>query len=211
MSKAANVCGVPACPADRTTLTAVVPGVQMRSQEVHLLQVLERGRLVWVQRLGQHCWDDDAMLLANQAEAERRWQAEQAPPCQAASILDVDMSVSVGNIEAPLSACPRNRHVLRAGNPRTCQTALPWSTADKASVGAQEAAGRAGIVEREEGAEAGSSHAWRSHERHGQDAGQRCASASPFCVARHVLACRTDSFELKACLVVVALIYLCGS
>ncbi|KAK9845772.1 hypothetical protein WJX81_002105 [Elliptochloris bilobata] len=49
----------------------------MRSQEVHLLQVLERGRLVWVQRLGRHCWDDDAMLLANQAEAERRWQREQ--------------------------------------------------------------------------------------------------------------------------------------
>ena len=53
-------------------------GVQMRSQEVHLLQVLERGQLVWVQRLGQFCWDDDAMLLATQVEAERRWQAGQA-------------------------------------------------------------------------------------------------------------------------------------
>ena len=51
---------------------------QMRSQEVHLLQVLARGRLVWLQRLGRHCWDDDAMVLAVQAEAERRWQQAQA-------------------------------------------------------------------------------------------------------------------------------------
>jgi len=50
----------------------------MRSQEVHLLQVLARGRLVWLQRLGRHCWDDDAMVLAVQAEAERRWQQAQA-------------------------------------------------------------------------------------------------------------------------------------
>jgi len=62
--------------------TQVVTGcahAQMRSQEVHLLQVLERGRLVRVQRLGRHCWDDDALVLAVQAEAERRWQLLQVP------------------------------------------------------------------------------------------------------------------------------------
>ena len=62
--------------------TQVVTGcahAQMRSQEVHLLQVLERGRLVRVQRLGRHCWDDDALVLAVQTEAERRWQLLQVP------------------------------------------------------------------------------------------------------------------------------------
>lgn len=66
-----------------------------------MLQVLERGRLVWVQRLGQHCWDDDAMLLANQAEAERRWQAEQVPLCQADSTLVTDVAVSAGSCLLP--------------------------------------------------------------------------------------------------------------
>lgn len=108
----------------------------MRSQEVHLLQVLERGRLVWVQRLGQHCWDDDAMLLANQAEAERRWQAEQAPPCQAASTLVTDMGVSAGLTGAPSSACSRLTTCAERMQPLHLPNSLPWTTDDRASVGA---------------------------------------------------------------------------
>ncbi len=70
------------CLAAQVHHTQVVIGcarAQMRSQEVHLLQVLERGRLVRVQRLGRHCWDDDALVLAVQTEAERRWQLLQVP------------------------------------------------------------------------------------------------------------------------------------
>ena len=101
-----------------------MPGVQMRSQEVHLLQVLKRGRLVWVQRLGQHCWDDDAMLLANQAEAERRWQTEQALPCQAASTLLMDMATSVGKNQAAIVCLPSLITCAACMQPCTCQTAV---------------------------------------------------------------------------------------
>ena len=65
---------------------------------------------------------------------------------------------------------------------------------DSASLGAQEAAGRAGIVEREQNAGAGSSHAWRSHEGHGQDVvGHRWPTIF-LGAARHAFACRKGTY-----------------
>lgn len=55
--------------------------VQIHSQAVHLVQVLPSGRLVKVQQLGKHRWDDDELILSEQADAEERWRSSQVCLC----------------------------------------------------------------------------------------------------------------------------------
>ncbi|CAL5221239.1 g3393 [Coccomyxa viridis] len=47
------------------------------TQEVHLLQILPSGRFIVLQHLGKHCWEDDNMVLSEQAHAEARWRRSQ--------------------------------------------------------------------------------------------------------------------------------------
>jgi hypothetical protein len=51
--------------------------VQIHSQAVHLLQLLPSGRMVKVQQFGKYCWDDDELILSEQADAEERWRSSQ--------------------------------------------------------------------------------------------------------------------------------------
>lgn len=44
---------------------------------MHLLQILQSGRIIVLQHLGKHCWDDDNMVLSEQAHAEARWRRSQ--------------------------------------------------------------------------------------------------------------------------------------
>ena len=51
--------------------------LQVYTQEVHLLQILPSGRFIVLQHLGKHCWEDDNMVLSEQAHAEARWRRSQ--------------------------------------------------------------------------------------------------------------------------------------
>ena len=52
--------------------------LQLRSQQVHLLQIARHCTLVHVLTLGTHCSPDDGLALRIADDAEERWQAEQA-------------------------------------------------------------------------------------------------------------------------------------
>ncbi|KAL6757328.1 De-etiolated protein 1 Det1-domain-containing protein [Haematococcus lacustris] len=49
----------------------------VRSQQVHLVQVLASGSLVRVTSIGSHCYEDDELELRRVEEAEHRWQQQQ--------------------------------------------------------------------------------------------------------------------------------------
>ena len=53
--------------------------LQVYTQEVHLLQILPSGRIIVLQHLGKHCWDDDNMIILEQAHEEARWRRSQVP------------------------------------------------------------------------------------------------------------------------------------
>ncbi len=73
---------------------------QIHSQAVHLLQVLPSGRLVKVQQLGRHCWDDDELVLSEQEDAEERWRRSQVQICGSwpASLLTCLFPMSAGSV-----------------------------------------------------------------------------------------------------------------
>ena len=51
---------------------------QLRTQQIHLLQIVRRSALVLVATLGEHCSPDDELALRMADDAEAKWQAEQA-------------------------------------------------------------------------------------------------------------------------------------
>jgi hypothetical protein len=55
-------------------------GEQIHGQTVHLLQILPGGRFVKVHHFGKLCWDDDELVLSEQAHAEERWRASHVCP-----------------------------------------------------------------------------------------------------------------------------------
>ena len=89
--------------------------MQIRGQALHMLQVLPTGRLVWVQRLGRHCWEDDDLVIASQVAAEDRWHAEQVGQCRPCCVMTFRPRYS--------SPALQNAKVRVAGC-RTCGTAF---------------------------------------------------------------------------------------
>lgn len=59
-------------------------GLQIHTQEVHLLQLLPSGRFLVLHHLGKHCWDDDDMTISEQVDAEARWRRTQVRRCSIA-------------------------------------------------------------------------------------------------------------------------------
>ena len=57
--------------------------VQISSQALYLLHVLPSGRLVPLHTLGQHCRDDDALVIADQRHAEQHAQQARLRQLQA--------------------------------------------------------------------------------------------------------------------------------
>ncbi|MEW5300856.1 MAG: hypothetical protein WDW36_003755 [Sanguina aurantia] len=55
----------------------VLAVMAVRSQTIHILQILPSGALARVRSLGPYCQEDDAMEVAKLAEAERAWQQQQ--------------------------------------------------------------------------------------------------------------------------------------
>jgi hypothetical protein len=62
-------CGGASLWGDLLTVVAAAP------QTVFMLRVLPSGRFVLLHALGQHCMDDDVLVLEEHEEAERRWRA----------------------------------------------------------------------------------------------------------------------------------------
>lgn len=58
---------------------------QISSQSLYLIQVLPSGRLLPLHTLGQHCRDDDALVIARARHAEQRLQQERAATAAAAA------------------------------------------------------------------------------------------------------------------------------
>ncbi|KAL4425493.1 hypothetical protein ABPG75_009509 [Micractinium tetrahymenae] len=55
----------------------------LASQTLHVLQVLPAGRFLYLHAIGQHCRDDDALVIAQHEAAERQlWQQGPQPPSQ---------------------------------------------------------------------------------------------------------------------------------
>ena len=78
------------------SLTAYVcTCTQIHGQAVHLLQVLPSGRLVKVQQFGRHCWDDDELILSEQAHAEQLWRSSQVH----------DLSCKTSSAQAAVRSC----------------------------------------------------------------------------------------------------------
>ena len=48
--------------------------VQVNSQTIHLVHVHPAGQLIPLQTIGQHCFPDDDLILAHQAEQESAWR-----------------------------------------------------------------------------------------------------------------------------------------
>ena len=59
---------------DVNTITCCL---QVRSQTLHLLQVLPSGCFALVQRLGKWCHEDDELLVSIAHDQERRWREAQ--------------------------------------------------------------------------------------------------------------------------------------
>ena len=55
----------------------IICRLQVRSQTLHLLQVLPSGRFALVQRLGKWCHEDDELLVSIARDQERRWREAQ--------------------------------------------------------------------------------------------------------------------------------------
>lgn len=47
--------------------------IQVRSQTIHLLHILETGKLVLSQKIGPHCWDDDALAIEQYENGIKAW------------------------------------------------------------------------------------------------------------------------------------------
>lgn len=63
-----------------------IPNVQVRSQVVHLLQVLRGGEEVLpVRCLGPHVREDDELVVRTADEAEERWRRQRAAEREAAA------------------------------------------------------------------------------------------------------------------------------
>lgn len=49
----------------------------LATQALYVLRITPAGRFVFLYSLGEHCRDDDALVLTQQEEGERRWRAQQ--------------------------------------------------------------------------------------------------------------------------------------
>lgn len=87
----------------------VILGV--RSQTLHLLQVLPSGRFALVQRLGKWCHEDDELLVSIARDQERRWREAQP---QAPAPIDVPQGRT--QPAEPHQARPAEPHQARPAN-----------------------------------------------------------------------------------------------